>query len=276
MKGPQRIVFVQSGPAPARDVSLNRARTLARSLGLPLSQAPPARLPARGAGVPAPGGDLAGGAPRGAGASLVVTERDATPGTWYRGPETRARSFIRGTPCSVWLLAPDGPPRTRVVVAAAALPTPEPDALDLEVVAMADALARAEGARLLVVHGWSLIGESIVSCPVRGLGGSRTRRILVRLRRERQQRLESLLLAASPDAGTRWILAKGSAADALRTTLTRTGARALVMGYRGRLGPWGTIRGNLAEDFLAVPGVSLMAVRPMEWAPATTALSGDR
>jgi nucleotide-binding universal stress UspA family protein len=160
-----------------------------------------------------------------------------------------------------------------VILAAVELPARSTDSLDTSVLTLAGALAAAEGAQLLVVHAWSLIGEPIVSCPIRGVGPSRARQLLMGVRHEHEARMEALLVEAGAPSDAHWRVIHGSRTDVVETTLERTHADVLVMGYRSRGGFWGALHGNLAEGFLGRPELSVLAVRPGVWAGAEAPLA---
>lgn len=171
------------------------------------------------------------------------------------------RLLLRGLPCSVWLLSDQGAPRDRVVVAAVELRGETTDPVDRAVLRLGSVVARAEGARLLVVHAWSLIGETIVECPTWGVGPTRSRHLLGRLREEHQTRLQTLLALEEVAPPPECVMRKGVAARVIREALHRTCADVLVAGYRGRTGFWGFLQGNLVEGFLGTPGLSVLVVR---------------
>jgi nucleotide-binding universal stress UspA family protein len=134
--------------------------------------------------------------------------------------------------------------------------------LDADVLTTAATLAQAEGARLVAVHAWTPIGESIITCPERGLGPLGGRRVLRRARRDREELLGRLIEAVQTPPDVTSTVVKGPVAEALRSVLNQTGADTLVLGYRGRSGVWGAVRGNLADSFGSIPGLAVLAVRP--------------
>ncbi len=126
---------------------------------------------------------------------------------------------------------------------------------------MAALVAEVEGLPICVVHSVSLIGESIVTSPTRGIGSSRGRQLLRRIRCEHEERLIARLSEVDMPHETPCLVIKGSAPDGIREALRRTEASTLLIGYRGRTGLDRWIQPNLAEEFLGIPGLSLVAVR---------------
>ncbi|MDH5591107.1 MAG: hypothetical protein OEZ37_13735, partial [Gemmatimonadota bacterium] len=124
---------------------------------------------------------------------FLVVRTAACPRSFGAPASDYDRGWLRALPCSVWVMpAYDGPQR-RVVVAAVGLDGEGDFPLDVEVLSAAETIAQVEDAHLVVVHAWSLIGESIINCPVRGLGPRRGRRILRQMRQEREEMLKSFV-----------------------------------------------------------------------------------
>jgi nucleotide-binding universal stress UspA family protein len=252
-----RFVYLpRDAPGLRDDAARRQALGLAGALGVPLSVAAPlpedpklARMRVR---------ELSGalsGRP-----TLVVTEaREGRRGVRPRR-EWSDRDLVRGLHASVWLLSRQRPAPPSPVVAAVALDD-RVDSVDRGVIRIASAIARAEGRDLLTAHVWNLLGESILTCPVRGVGAEAAGRISASLHRERERRLRELV-AGSGEPAEAAILMTGDRAHGLREVLAGRGASVIVIGYHGRSGLWGAIRGNLGEDFLGLPELSILALRP--------------
>lgn len=253
MTSPGSIVYV-TGPHWTRDASYHRALALARAAGSTLAVLSDTD----------PGGPRPPVIARALPANTALVIRTVTPLDEARsGLRVGGRAWMRTLPCSVWLLRPEAPRRSRVVVAAVELREDAPESLDEAVLGTAVALAAAEGANLVVTHAWGLIGEPILTCPTRGLGPVRARRVLAQVHGEHRARLAGLLRAAGRvDMEAHAITGKGDALRVIRDTIRRVAADTLVLGYRGRSGVWGALRGNLAESFLGTPGLSVLTVRP--------------
>jgi hypothetical protein len=172
------------------------------------------------------------------------------------------RHWLRALPCSGWLLPSRPGLGTGAIVAAVELEEGAGLPLDLDVLTTAGTLAQAVGARLVVVHAWTPIGESIITCPERGLGPLEGRRVLRKARRHREEKLSRLLEAVQTPTEVSGAVVKGPVAEVLRRVLGQTGADTLVLGYRGRSGVWGAVRGNLADSFANTLGPAVLAVRP--------------
>ncbi|MFQ5537272.1 MAG: hypothetical protein ACE5GJ_07445 [Gemmatimonadota bacterium] len=191
--------------------------------------------------------------------SLVVKVAAAERGTAERDAEDLA--LLRRLPCSLWLVSalryerPPGP-----VLAALALDEAT-EGLDRAVLRTAALVAGVEELPLCVTHSWALIGESIVTCPTRGIGPFRGRRVLRRIRKEHEQRLDALLGRTDIPADVPRVVVKGTVPVGIRRALRQTEASVLLVGYRGRTGLSRWIQPNLAEEFLGTPGLSLVAVR---------------
>jgi len=220
----ESIVYV-AGRSWARDDTYRRALALARATDATL-----AVLSDQDRDGPRP--DVIRGALPG-NARLAIKALDPRRGVGG-GTRDQEQSWLRRLPCSVWLVPQGSGARGRAVVAAVSLAGGEDDALDEEVLRMASAVAVAEGARLVALHAWSVIGEPILSCPVRGLGAARSRRVLMRIRHEHEARMQALVARSGAAATLR--MEKGGALSVIRETLRRTAADTLVLGYRARTG----------------------------------------
>lgn len=201
--------------------------------------------------------DPAAAFPRDTGLVVKVAARRLS----HPGHASADIDLLRSLDSSLWLVSPLRPEGPRGPVLAGVSLDPETAGLDQAVLRMAALVADIEELPLCIVHGWGLIGESILTCPVGGIGRSRARGVLRRIRREHEALLESLLSRAGIGSETPRLLVKGTAPDSIRDALRQTEAQALIVGYRGRSGLARWIQPNLAEEFVGTPGLSLVAVR---------------
>lgn len=168
------------------------------------------------------------------------------------------RSLCARLPCPVLLHCGD-PSAPNAVVAAVALRAEEPTDIDRAVVLWGALLASWRRGRLHVVHGWSPIGESILSCPTRGVGARGGARHLVRVRRERNERMDALLGSCGLGADVPRVLGHGVPSKVIRVVAARARADLLVVGHRGRSG-LGRLPGQPADAAWQNPCMSLLAI----------------
>ena len=122
-------------------------------------------------------------------------------------------------------------------------------------------MAASAGASLYVVHAWSPLGESVLACPVRGLGRDRLAALRHRARTERLRRVEALL----EDEELSWpacvIVEAGRPGPVIRRVAQRVRADLVVMGgvQRSALGPWGLA--PMSDALAGRPDYSVLLVR---------------
>ncbi len=178
------------------------------------------------------------------------------------GPLGRSvdRVLARAPLAPVWFVSPSLGAETKVVVAAIDVERPGLAALNAQVALTAAAFASSAGARLYLVHAWSLVGESIVTCPVRGLGRSRGAAVVRELQRHCMDRLNAL--AALTEYGdVTPLIVRGTTDRALRGAARTVGADLLVLGTVGRVGLAGAFLGNRAERFVGRNGLGVLIVK---------------
>lgn len=236
-----RIAFVSTrGGAP--DPGLAAARTLAR-----MCQASLVVL------------ESAGELQRLAGPSpiLVLKERERSVGGrlgHLKGDEALCATL----PCPLLLYSGD-PAAPNTVLAAVALRAVAPSDIDRSVVLWGKTLADWRGAPLHVVHAWSPVGDTIVTCPTRGLGARRSARRLVRSRRDRTERLDALLASCGLTEGVSATLGRGLPSKVLAVVAARTRADLLVVGHRAR--SWlGRLPRQPVDSAWSRPCMSLLAI----------------
>lgn len=263
----QSIVYL-STKGPGTDAGLARAQVVARALGARLDVL--VEDGARHGGAVADVLVRVDNLPRGPWASALAASlhddaallvKVAASPVEVASPGRTDRQLLRDSPCPVWLLPRSGPACGRVVLAALALDEEDTDSVDRAVLRLAAALACWEQAQLHVVHAWLFVGESIIACPVRGVGPSRAKRAVDRVGAEQKLRLEALIRSEQIAPDVHRTVSKGAAAKVIRDTIAHAGADIRVIGHSRRLGLWGHVIGNLAEAFLGMPGLALLSVR---------------
>lgn len=192
---------------------------------------------------------------------LAVKVPEAEGALRRRLGATLDQRLARAPRVPVWFVPVSRGARVRMVVAGVRASADDPDPLDQAVVRGAAALASAEGAKVGVVHAWSLVGESILACPVRGVGRVRVRRVVRALRRERRARLRELTEEAGGPSATP-VVVRGLPEAGLRRAARSLGADLVVLGTLRRDGLEGTLLGNLAERFLDPDGPGLLLLKP--------------
>lgn len=189
---------------------------------------------------------------------LVLKERERPLGDGGRGLHDVDRRLCAALPSPVLLYTGDlALPNT--VLAAVSLRTERPSDVDRAVLLWAKALAAWRRSQLHVVHAWSPIGESIITCPIRGGGGRHGARLLVRTRRDRTARLEALLASCDLGADTARTLGHGVPSRVIRVVAARTRADLLVIGHRG--GSWlGRLPRQPLDAASSAPTMSVLAI----------------
>lgn len=187
--------------------------------------------------------------------------------------------LARGCPCPVWLVraGKDGGPAIRRILAPVN-PAPEPDetealqlrtpraseeeALNLKILELATDLACREGARLDILHAWSVPGEDLLRHESR-LSGDQVAEYVEAIHAEARRVYERLLARcpAGPE-GRAVHLVKGDAADAIASFVEREGIDLLVMGTVAQAGIPGLFIGGTAEAVLQRIGCSVLLLKP--------------
>ena len=194
-----------------------------------------------------------------AGHDLVVTVADRSELAWPRRHSERDGLLLRHVACPVWLLHPAQGPGLREVLAAVDV-TDTTDELNRRILRVAGQVAGGAGAELVVVHGWSLVGESLLADLTRG--GSRRGRahLLADERRERREHVERLISEEAGSASPSVALPHGSPVRAIEHEAWDRQADLVVVGAR----PHGALRdlvlGTVAERLLARVPCSVLVV----------------
>ena len=176
-----------------------------------------------------------------------------------------AMHLMRKCPCPVWVVKKGGSERYNRIIAAL-----DPDSSDgqrnklsAKIMDLATSLAKLEQSELLVVHAWSLYGETIL----RGGGGRMEKGELDRLVGEAESTHKSGLndlLQKYDLQGLNYQVhfVKGEAGKVIPELAGKKAADLIVMGTLSRSGVAGFLIGNTAEKILHKVDCSVLAVKP--------------
>jgi nucleotide-binding universal stress UspA family protein len=175
-----------------------------------------------------------------------------------------AMHLMRKCPCPVWVVK-EGDERYDRVIAAV-----DPDQLDeqrnklsVKIMDLATSLATLEQSELLVVHAWSLYGETILRGGVGRIDREEIDRLAREAEAEHRDRLNTLLQKYElQDLRHRMLLIKGEAARVIPELAKTKRADLIVMGTLSRSGVAGFLIGNTAEKILHKVDCSVLAVKP--------------
>jgi nucleotide-binding universal stress UspA family protein len=185
--------------------------------------------------------------------------------------------LLRKCPCPVWLCKPNAGARYgRILVAVDAeqfYPREELNsrhALNLLLLELAAALARAEAAELHVAYVWSALGEGVMRGTALPAPEEQINAYVAAERRRHSRALEALLTEletltrarGEPVPEPTRHLPRGSARSELPALAARIGADLVVLGTLGRTGVPGLFIGNTAEAVLHQVDCSVLALKP--------------
>lgn len=172
--------------------------------------------------------------------------------------------LMRKCPCPVWVIKLGQPRQFGRILAAVEIVQEDNEraALDKNIMELATSLARLAQSELLILHAWSMYGESIL----RGRGGvsDESMKMLLQETRDRHRQWMIKLLQKHPmdDLKTEVFLLKGDAGS-LISEITRSKAIDLiVMGTVSRKGIAGFLIGNTAEKVLQQVNCSVLTIKP--------------
>lgn len=172
--------------------------------------------------------------------------------------------LMRKCPCPVWVIKPGQPRKFERILVALDLVKEDVErtALATKLMNMATALARTSQSELLVIHTWTLYGESVL----RGRGGvsSDTLEILLHETRDAHRQALQEFLQQHPldDLRSEIFLLKGEAGDVIPGLAQVKQVDLIVMGTVSRSGLPGFLIGNSAEKVLPLVDCSLLTVKP--------------
>lgn len=173
-----------------------------------------------------------------------------------------AMELLRKCPCPVWLVHPEQEgPMERVLAAVDTNPEKASHAeLDDRVVTTAAALAALLGARLDVLHVWSVYGERVVKDYMKSHEFAALEAAMHKEHGEcLQQLLERTALQLPPDQVH---LIRGEATVEIPQFAAGHKADLIVMGTLARAGVAGMLMGNTSEMVLHQLNGSILAVKP--------------
>jgi nucleotide-binding universal stress UspA family protein len=176
-----------------------------------------------------------------------------------------AMHLMRKCPCPVWVVKRGENERFDRIIAAV-----DPDPLDeqrnqlnFKIMDLATSLAKIEQSILLVVHAWSLYGETILRS---GRGRMNREEIDTMVREaeaEHKERLNNLLQKYKlQDLKHRVHLIKGEAGRVIPELAEKKRADLIVMGTLSRSGVAGFLIGNTAEKIIHEVDCSVLTAKP--------------
>lgn len=173
--------------------------------------------------------------------------------------------LLRKCPCPVWVIKPGQPQPYHRILAAVDPATADPDhlALNATIMELATSLARLEQSELLIVHTWTMAGESILRSGRAQVSGETVDRLLRDCQAAHRQRLIELL-QRHPLEGLKYeaYLLKGEAAALIPQLAQAKEVELIVMGTVNRAGIAGLLIGNTAEKVLRRVDCSTLTVKP--------------
>lgn len=205
---------------------------------------------------------------------LKVAEPRRGPLPWRIHP--RDRTLLARCPVPVWLLHPAQSGPVSSVLAAVGVRGPVDTPVDRRVLRTAALLAGRLDAALTVVRPWSLLGESILASPLRGVSQERYRRILEETQAEHEAALARTLAAEIPGTPVTTMVRKGLPETVIREGGWRHDAEVLVMDPVDGAGFGERIRGPLPERLFRGIPCSLLLARTSRERPARQGIpAGD-
>ena len=193
--------------------------------------------------------------------------------------------LLRKCPCPVWLCKPNAGGRCRRIMVAVdaeqLYPRDELETrhdLNLRLLELATALARADSAELHVAYAWTAIAEGVMRSSSLWAPEERIDAYIASERQRHAQALESLLAeleAVMRDRGEPMPepirhLPRGSARTEIPALARRIDADLLVLGTLGRTGVPGFFIGNTAETVLYQADCSVLALKPVGFVSPVT------
>lgn len=177
-----------------------------------------------------------------------------------------------------WPVRETGLGRPRVVLAAVDVADESDADIGRSVLRAGQTLASrgAEaGAALHVVHAWSFLGESILSCPLRGLPARRLRSLAAKVAEQRRRQVDELCAGALDAAPAGVFVQRGDPRTVIPTLARRLRADLVVLGHpqhaRGGLG-----LGGVTQSLLGRLGCDLLVVRAPSTPPGSRGAAPGR
>jgi universal stress protein E len=176
-----------------------------------------------------------------------------------------AMHLMRKCPCPVWVVKRGENERFDRIIAAV-----DPDPLDeqrnqlnFKIMDLATSLAKIEQSILLVVHAWSLYGETILRSGRARINQEEIDTMVREAEAEHKERLNNLLQKYKlQDLRHRVHLIKGEAGRVIPELAEKKRADLIVMGTLSRSGVAGFLIGNTAEKIIHEVDCSVLTVKP--------------
>jgi nucleotide-binding universal stress UspA family protein len=171
--------------------------------------------------------------------------------------------LMRKCPCPVWIHKPQAQVQYNRILAAVDPFNEAGESLDRLILDLATSLGQREGARLHVVHGWRLEGESILRSGRARVSRLELEALLERTHQRHRAALTDLVQPYCLDpADAKLHLMKGRPAEVIAKVAREADVDLIVMGTVGRTGIAGFFMGNTAENVLQAVDCSVLAVKP--------------
>lgn len=194
---------------------------------------------------------------------LVIASAAAQRGIKNLFLGSTASHLMRKCPCAVWLKRPGCSERNPAILAAVDAPVDQPvDPINMKVLELGAALARAQDATLNVMHSWEVTGSEaeMLRSEIRD---STRRSILNRHRAKRRNALESLLARhREPSVSIETHLPRGAHQSNIVALADQLDVGLVVMGTTSRYGIPGLLIGNSVELVLDAVRCDVLAVKP--------------
>ncbi len=196
------------------------------------------------------------------GRDLVIMTAEGELGLKERIFGSTSSQLMRKCPVPLLVVKPGAGKEFKKILAAIDPVVSEPahDTLNASILQLANAFAQGPEDELHVVHGWALLGESLIL----GRGGLSHAAIAEIYEVESKRRLHLLTEAVRKAEISRYIphIAKGEAAKVIPHFIDDIGVDLLVMGTVCRTGIPGFLIGNTAESILNLVHCSVLVVKP--------------
>jgi len=163
------------------------------------------------------------------GHDLVVLVREPVRNAWPLRPPWADRLILRETEASVLFLSPRQSSDFSVVLSGIDVTTEPARELGARLASITVEIARDFGGEAEFVHAWSLVGETVLASPTRGVSPAR----LAQLRdEERSRRLDQIaeLIPEADDIPVRITTPHGAVGRALEHRAIEAGADIIVLG----------------------------------------------
>ena len=177
-----------------------------------------------------------------------------------------ATHLMRKCPCPVWVVKEEENERYDRIIAAVDpdLSDEQINELNIKIMDVATSLAKLEESELLVVHAWSLHGETILRGGVGRMDQEEIDSLVREAEAAHRTRLNNLLQKYDlQDLNHRVHLLKGEAGRVIPELVEKKRADLIVMGTLSRSGVAGFLIGNTAEKILHKVDCAVLAVKPV-------------